>query len=115
MLPPEPAVLAARQGFADAQVSLTGIVAPQGYYQLSWYGTTISDERGSFGVVAADGPLFQLVGQFAQLTVATRSVNVYIIGGAVNLLTDLAVTRRAYLALSTLADEPLRVLVGTLS
>lgn len=120
MLPAEPEILLGRQGFADAQAGMAGAHQIVGFYQLGWYGTDTDDERGSFGVVNAAGPLLGYIGDFLNLEVAGRSVYVYIIGSKTNLLTgvgegsplDLAVTRRTYLAVANLAIEPVRAKVS---
>jgi len=116
MLPPEPAVLAAREDFADAQALLAGVPSIVGYYTLGWYGTETSDERGSFGLVDPNGPLAGAVGNAVELTVAQGgSVNVYVIGSLANLGTVIAVTRRAYMAVALLADDPVLATVALLS
>jgi hypothetical protein len=115
MLPPEPAVLTGRLAFADAQVAMIGASMPVGILAVSWYGTDVSDERGCFGLVNPGGSLFSRVGDFMMLKVGQRSVIVYIIGSYSGLSTDIAVTRRCYMAISDLAVEPVDAIVSVLS
>lgn len=115
MLPPEPAVLAARMGFPDAQIALVGSPRRLGTFTVSWYGTEISDEIGSFAVVDPTGPLSLLVGDFLQISYQQRSVNVYVIGSYSTLLSDIAISRRSYLAINRLAQDPVLANVAVLS
>ena len=115
MLPPEPAVLAGRLGFIDAQAAMLGAPRVIGISSVSWYGTDVSDERGCFGLVDPAGALYDKVGDFLKLTVLGLSVNVYIIGSYSGLTTDIAITRRAYLAISLLAVEPVNAIIAVLS
>ena|SRR5579862_1310930 len=113
MLPPEPAVIAARQGIVDAQVLLTGSAAPIGTFTVSWYGTSVSDERGSFAVVNPGGPLALAVGDFLRVVYGGNSVYVYVIGSYLSLTSDLGLARRPYMELSLLAVEPILAIVET--
>jgi len=120
MLGPEPLVLDGRQAFLDAQGKYIGLAVPLGFFTVSWYGTTISDERGSFGVVDPMGPLADLVGDVVELVYypgmlrsqGTKSVRVYLIGSQLGLGSNIGITRRSYLALESLAVEPLTATVG---
>jgi hypothetical protein len=120
MLGPEPLVLDGRQAFLDAQAQLTGPSAVRGFYTVGWYGSSLSDERGSFGVVDPAGPLADLVGDVVEVTyypLATgsqgrRSVRVYVIGSQQDLGVNLGITRRSYMALEVLAIEPITASVG---
>jgi hypothetical protein len=115
MLPPEPLVLAARQAFPDAQVLLSGVPQTLGWFQVGWYGTNTSDERGSFAVVDPLGPLAAKVGDRVQVTYQGRNVNVYVIGSVTGLLADIGLARRPYMALSLLATDPITAQVAVLS
>ena len=115
MLPPEATVLIARQCFLDAQDGLSGATTPLGYVSTSWYGTSLSDDRGCFAVVDPAGALASYVGDVLQVGLGARSVFVYVIGSQAELLTDLAVTRRAYMALSLLAVEPISARIGVVT
>jgi hypothetical protein len=112
MLGPEPLILDGRQDFIDAQEAFAGVSVPLGFFTVGWYGSTISDERGSFGVVDPEMGLADLVGDIVEVGYGTRRVRVYVIGSQPGLGTDLAITRRSYLAISLLAVEPLSVSVG---
>lgn len=120
MLPPEDEILIARHAFPDAQAELAGVSAlfSGTQYACGWYGTRISDERGSFAVVNTKGPLADLVGDILKVRhpaadLGETSVWVYCVG-AVNLDAqeyDLALSRRAFMALTGLYEDVLDVLV----
>lgn len=120
MLGPEPLVLDGRQAYLDAQASFPGLALPRGFFAISWYGTSISDERGSFGVVDPMGPLADVVGDVVEVVYypgllrsqGTRTVRVYVIGSQLGLGTPIGITRRSYLALESLAIEPITASVG---
>lgn len=116
MLPPEPEVLEAREAFPDAQELLSARVSTGVVYErqaLSWYGSIISDERGSFGVVNPDGPLADLVGDHVRITHREEVVVVYV-AAAAEVPTPLAITRRAFLALGRLTEENITVTLEVL-
>lgn len=115
MLGPEESVLDGRQNFLDAQAAFTGDSVPLGFYAVSWYGSTVSDERGSFGIVDPAMALADAVGEIVEVTYKTRKVRVYVIGSQDNLGTDLGITRRSYLALELLAIDPISATVGVVS
>lgn len=106
MLPPEPPVLLARQGYPDAQAAMLGSHTPLGFFSIGWYGTSIDDERGSFCIVRTTGPLLAHIGDFLHFKVGNRSVCAYCIGSQAALLTDVALTRRTYAQIALLAIEP---------
>lgn len=120
MLGPEPLVLDGRQALADAQRLYGGSATPRGFYSAGWYGTAVSDERGSFAIVDPMMALAGYVGEIVELQYfplalrefALRKVRVYIIGSQQNLGTDIGITRRCYLALERLALDPITVAVG---
>jgi hypothetical protein len=118
MLPPEPLVLEGRQCLLDAQALYAGSSVPRGFYTVGWYGTAISDERGSFGIVDPLMGLADCVGEILQVTYqalgsqATTTVRVYVIGSVQDFGTDLGVTRRCYMELERLAIEPITANVG---
>ena len=120
MLPPEELVLDGRQALLDANRLFAGAATPRGYYQVSWYGSATSDERGSFAVVDPAMGLADCVGEILEVQFypfllsdfQTRSVRVYVIASLQDLGTDLGITRRAYAALQSLADEPITANVG---
>jgi hypothetical protein len=115
MLPPEPAVIAGREDFADAQALLSGGATGLGNFYASWYGTNVSDERGSFAVVNPDGGLSSAVGNFLEVIYNGNSVSVYVIGSYTLLNTDIGLTRRAYLSICRLSLDPIYVAVGLIS
>ena len=115
MLPAEPFVLDGRQAFLDAQAAFAGTSTPLGFFSLSWYGTAVSDERGSFGVVDPSMGLADAVGEIVEIAYSRRKVRIYVIGSQDSLGTDLAVTRRSYMALELLSVEPITVSIGVVS
>lgn len=115
MLPPEPSVLDGRQGFLDAQAAFAGPATSLGFFTVSWYGSAVSDERGSFGVVDPAMDLADAVGEIVAVSYHDRIVYVYVIGSQDGLGTDLGITRRSYLALELLAIEPITATVGVVS
>ena len=112
MLAPELLVLAGRQCFLDAQADFAGVVVPMGFFSVGWYGTNVSDERGSFAVVDPAMGLADSVGDVVCIGYRDDTVNVYVIGSQDGLGTDIAITRRCYLALELLAAEPITCTVG---
>lgn len=115
MLPPEPNVLLSRQCFADAQLAMIGAKTTLGFYTVGWYAAVVDDDRGNFAVVSSTGPLVAYVGDFLNLKHGKRDVYAYVIGSVNDLDTDLAVTRRTYMAIELLAREPARVKVSLAS
>jgi hypothetical protein len=107
MLPPEPAVIAARYDIDDAQELFLGSTQPLGSFNVCWYGTDTQDEIGSFGLVNPTGPLATYVGDYLQVRYQGLFVTVYIIGSSVTLPADIGLTRRSFLAVSRLTLEPL--------
>jgi hypothetical protein len=117
MLGPEPLVLEGRQAFLDAQAApgFTGTVVPLGFFTVSWYGTAVSDERGSFGIVDPTMGLADAVGEVVEVWYENRTVRVYVIGSQDGLGTDLGITRRSYMALELLAVEPITATIGAVT
>lgn len=115
MLPPEESVLDGRQAFLDAQEAFPGDSVALGFYSVSWYGSSVSDERGSFGIVDPAMALADAVGEIIEVTYSKRKVRVYVIGSQGNLGTDLGITRRAYLALGLLAVDPISAQIGVVA
>lgn len=114
MLQPEPYVIVGRYGIDDAQTALNGALTLNlGYFQCGWYGTNVQDERGCFGIVSGTSVLADSVGDVLNVKPArsNRAVSVYIIGTQQDLDTDMAITRRAYLAISRLDVDPIEVIV----
>lgn len=115
-LPSEPEVLAARLGYPDAQVELAGTPywRATGLPGVGWYGTDVSAETGSFGLVNIGGPLESLIGDRLKLTYRGRSAFVYVFGSDY-LIEDLHITRRAFAALELLAVGRIGCIVEAVS
>ena len=121
--PDEPEIILARHAFDAAQASITGVAeAPYGSrtYSCSWYGTSVDPERGSFAVVKESSDLYGvqtdpasgIVGEFIEVEHNGRTVRAYVIGSDANLDSEIALTRRAYLALEMLPIRPIGVYVS---
>ena len=128
-----------RKDFTTVQSKLATFpeIALEGEFTCGWYGTVVSEERGSFCIVNADSPLFDYIGDYLRIRhahstqpattavvggvsassiVATndtfvRSISVYCLESH-GIPYDLALTRRAYLALAPLWTPYLSVRVG---
>lgn len=114
--PNEPEILDARLGFADAQAALADAPLERltGLYGCGWYGTSVSRERGSFGLVNVGGSLEDLVGDRVRITARDKSVIVYIVGSYA-LEHDIHITRRSYAAVTLLAVDRIDVTVEVLA
>lgn len=106
----------ARMGFLDAQALLAGEVQDSPTYETTtaWHGTIVDDNKGSFAVVRAGGPLAGLVGQRLQVTSKThdRSVLVYVFAAITTLGSDISLARRAFAQLDLLSADTLDVHLG---
>lgn len=102
----EPEVAAARRAFAKAQELLAGVpVRLLPFVAVGWYDTEAHPEAGSFALVREEGPLTDLVGEIIKVTYGSRpAIYAYVVGGA-DIPDDLALYRRAFLAVSVLAKE----------
>jgi hypothetical protein len=112
----EPEVHVARQAFPDAQTQLAGEpVSAIGLLDVGWYDSSVEPEGGSIAVVRAGGPYDGegdegLIGRRLRVTRDGRSVFVYVLG-ARGVPDDVAVARRAFLALGLLTHDTLPCLV----
>lgn len=102
------------RAFPEAQRLLAGIPNQTvGRYRTGWHDTSVSRHTGAAAVVRRDGPLAEEVGETLYLISDYGAAYVYVVGGA-DLLTDISVARRAFLALGQLAEEELDVRVERL-
>jgi hypothetical protein len=96
----------ARRSFSKAQELLAGVpfrLIP--YVEVGWYDTAAHPEDGCFALVREEGPYTDLVGEVLRVTYGSRpGVFVYVIGGA-DIPQDLALYRRAFLAVALLTKE----------
>lgn len=102
----------ARMAFLEAQRLLAGQLQDTSFEATtSWHGTSVDDNRGSFAVVLAGGPLASLVGQRVQVTSKThnRSVLVYVTAALPILDADISLARRAFFELELLSADFLDV------
>lgn len=112
--PNEPEILEARLAYSDAQRELAGIVEQRGVvrYSCGWYGSNVSDDRGSFAFVHETGPLADLVGDRVKLRYRDRTANIYVVNSMrVDGEYDLLIHRTVFLRLELLAIERIDVLV----
>lgn len=112
----------AHMAFADAQTFLNTIIeadSPTLATSVTWHGTRVDRNRGSFAVVRAGGPFAGYVGQ--RLLVSTlgpqeiRTVIVYVFAALSVLDADLSLARRSFAQLELLAADEVDVTVQVLS
>lgn len=107
-----PILLAARRAFAVAQSMLAG--SPIGQSRkvtAGWYDSSVNPESGSFAVVQTGAGLDDLIGEVIVVAYKRRSVFAYVLQAA-DVPTQVAVTRRAFLALSVLTAEQIAATVA---
>lgn len=112
----EQEILDARRAFATAQQLLAGGLDRRlpDTIAVGWYDTTVSPETGSFALVRRGGPYEDLIGDILRVSANDRSAFVYVLDAA-GLPTDIAIARRAFLALARLATETLDCIVEVIS
>ena len=122
----EPEMLIGRRAFKEAQKLIVGATAESPYekrlFTCSWYGTSIDPERGCFAVVKDTSVLYGgvdvtqgIVGDYVEIRYQNKSVRVYVIGSDSTLDADIALSRRAYLALEILPKRPIDVYVSVVN
>src|SRR4051812_14325254 len=103
----EPEILIGRRAFPVAQQLLAGVPLRRlGRIDVGWNGTETHPEQGAFAVVRDGAGLGELVGEVLKVTAGSRVVFVYVIG-ARGVPTQVAVSRRAFLALGLLSLDSL--------
>lgn len=97
----DPEILIGRRAFLVAQRALSGIATTAIPTPLSvgWYDTAVDPERGSFAVVSEDGEHADLIGEIISVSYRGRSVNAYVLG-ARSITSDIALQRRAFIAIA---------------
>lgn len=99
--------------FADAQsvLSSTGVLFNSAQTAVvGWHGTLTDPQRGSFCIVSSSGPLADLVGERVKVSKGDRSVYAYCHTDG-DILEDLSLTRRAFMALDYPATTELEATV----
>lgn len=101
---------------AQAQLASPGLMPTRPVAaSCGWHGTGLDPERGSFAIVARDGPLADLVGERLAVsrrdTAEARTVYVYVHADSDTLTEELSLTRRAFMALADPALEDVPVVV----
>lgn len=109
----DPEVLWGRRAFAQAQALLGGVSEPRfsDFIEIGWYDTDVHPESGSFAVVRQGGPYTDLVGEVLAIKRGTRPTVFAYCVGARAVPNDLALQRRAFLAVAGLATETVDVVV----
>lgn len=107
----EPEILIGRRAFPMTQQLFAGVGRrlPE-QVDIGWYGTETHPEAGAFALVRDGWGLDELIGEILRVTVGTRAVFVYVVG-ARGVPTDIALSRRAFLALGRLSHESLTMTV----
>lgn len=108
----EPELLVARRAFPTAQRLLAGVAMRRlpSRIEVGWFGTEVEPEAGAVAIVRLGAGLDDLIGEVLRVEVGDRSIFVYVLG-ARGIPTDLAVARRAFLALGLLSHEALPAVV----
>lgn len=109
----EEEIAAGRRAFPMAQQLLAGATSRRipGFVEVCWHGSERSPESGAFGLVSIDGGLDDLVGDIVKVTGPTGAfVFVYVLGQR-DVTCPLSVSRRAFLGLGLLAQQPLSCIV----
>lgn len=109
----EPEILAARRAFSVAQGLLSGSpVAAPAWMTCGWYDTGASSETGSFALVSSSETALadSLIGEIVRVTVNNREVFAYVLDSA-DLTTDIALTRRVFMAICRPSVEAIRASV----
>lgn len=108
----EPEVQDGLRSFAKTQELFTGVARAPGIINpidCTWYGAAISPMRGAFCLVQEGAGLEDFVGEFLQVSYARRSVAVYCLGETPELPVPLGLTQRAFMGISILPVESIRV------
>ena len=107
-------MLAARYGPVDADRALRTVADAHSTRTATcgWHGELFDPERGNFAIVREDGPLADLLGQRIvvrqRFDTARHDVVVYV-HRAADVLEDLSLTRRAFMALAGAWHDELAV------
>lgn len=107
----EPEVLHAQRAFATAQQLLAGVPVRQlAQREVGWYGTETHATQGAFALVRDGVGLDDLIGEVLRVRAGGREVFVYVMG-ARGIPVDIALARRAFLAIGRLSRESIRAVV----
>jgi hypothetical protein len=98
----DPEILVGRRAFTEAQHLLAGVplLAVPMPLRVGWYDTSVDPERGSFAVVAEEGEHQGLIGEIISVEFQGRSVSAYVLG-ARSITSDIALQRRAFMAIAS--------------
>lgn len=104
---PDPSILTGRRAFSAAQPLFAGgPVGPEQTLSVGWHETSVSEETGSFAVVAQNAGLDDFVGEVVRVRFLARHVYAYVLDTA-DVPVQLSVTRRLFLVLNRLTLESL--------
>lgn len=102
---------------AQAQLAMPGVEGNPIAASCGWHGESFDSHRGSFAIVARDGPLADMVGERLALTRrdtgTSRTVYVYCLRDSDELTEEISVTRRAFMGLGDPALDDVPVVVDT--
>jgi hypothetical protein len=99
---------------AQVQLAAPGVEGRPVSAECGWHGTSLDPWRGSFAIVARDGPLGDMVGERLAITrrdlPVARTVYVYVHTDSDELTEDVSLTRRAFMALGDPALDSVSVM-----
>lgn len=94
-----PEILMARRSWSTSQAAFAGNVARRldGPVEIGWYDQHVHPEAGAFALVRPQGEHAALAGEILKVTVGVKPIFVYVFGSEVEIPTDLALYRRAFM------------------
>jgi hypothetical protein len=116
-----PELMAVRRAFPVSQQLLAGPVLREASTaaRIGWHDTDVCAEMGAVAVVPDSGEFSSLVGDVIVVKRSTptlmRGVFVYVVGSSTEIIDDISLGRRAFLALGLLSDEALTCSVGVIA
>lgn len=116
-----PELMAVRRAFPVSQDLLAGPTERQvsDGASIGWHDTEVCTELGAVAVVPPEGEFSGLVGDVLVVKHVTptviRGVYVYVVGTSAEIVDDLSLGRRAFLALALLSSESLTCSVGVVA
>jgi hypothetical protein len=104
---------------AQAQLGAPGVEGRLLTATCGWHGTSFDSQRGSFAIVSSDGPLKDMVGERLAITRGdtpqARTVYVYVHTDSDDLVDEISLTRRAFMALGDPALDNIDVSVDVVA
>lgn len=104
MIEPELAII--QRAFPEAQALLPFVPAQNlGRILTGWHDTALSRWTGPAALALRGSALEEYVGETLVVSTDRGRISVYVVGASGQLLTDLSLARRAFLAVAPLAAE----------